>query len=161
MTSIYDMEAQLINGDTVKLDDYQGKVMLIVNTASKCGLTPQFKGLEELYQEYHERGLEIIGFPCNQFASQDPGSNEAIQEFCEMNYGVTFPMYAKVEVNGGNTHPLFKHLKKQAPGFMGSQNIKWNFTKFLVGKDGEVLKRFAPTITPAQIRSDIEKALAA
>ena len=158
-TTIYDFDAETIGGQPAPMENYQGKVLLIVNTASKCGLTPQFKGLEKLYEDLKDRGLEILGFPCNQFANQDPGSNEKIEEFCQMNYGVSFPMHAKIDVNGTKTHPLFKHLKEKAPGFMGTRQIKWNFTKFLVNDEGEVLKRFAPTDTPEQIRSAIEQVL--
>ncbi len=159
MTSIYDFNAETIGGQPAPMEQYQGKVLLIVNTASKCGLTPQFKGLEKLYEDFHDRGLVILGFPCNQFANQDPGSNDQIEEFCQLNYGVSFPMHAKIDVNGSNTHPLFKHLKAQAPGFMGTRNIKWNFTKFLVDENGNVLRRFAPTDKPEQIRSAIERIL--
>ena len=159
MSSIYDFSADTITGDSKSLSDYQGKVLLIVNTASKCGLTPQFKGLEELYQAYKDLGLEILGFPCNQFASQDPGSESEIAEFCQLNYGVSFPMFAKIEVNGDNTHPIYQYLKQQAPGLMGSKSIKWNFTKFLVSRDGKVIKRFAPTDTPEKLTEDIQKLL--
>ncbi len=128
----------------------------MVNTASQCGLTPQFEGLESLYQKYHEKGFSILGFPCNQFANQDKGTNQEIAAFCQKNYGVSFPMFEKIEVNGDNTHPLFKHLKTEATGILGSQRIKWNFTKFLVDADGRVLKRFAPTVKPAQIEKSIQ-----
>ena len=140
---------------------YQGKVLLLVNTASKCGFTPQFTGLEQLWEKYRDDGLTIIGFPCNQFASQDPGSDAEIMEFCQVNYGVTFPMMAKVDVNGGDADPLFPWLTSQAPGLLGSKRIKWNFTKFLVGRDGQVIKRFGPNEDPAVIAPDIEAALAA
>ena len=159
MTTVYDFEAQQINGKTVKLSDYQGKALLIVNTASACGFTPQFGGLEELHKEYGDKGLVVLGFPCNQFGSQDPGNNDEISSFCQMNYGVSFPMMAKIDVNGGGAHPLYQWLTKEARGILGTQMIKWNFTKFLVGKDGEVIKRYAPTDTPASLKSDIEKAL--
>ncbi|MCL2916217.1 glutathione peroxidase [Shewanella corallii] len=159
MSSVYDFSANTITGDSKSLSDYQGKVLLIVNTASKCGLTPQFKGLEELYQAYKDNGLEILGFPCNQFASQDPGSESEIAEFCQLNYGVSFPMFAKIEVNGDNTHPLYQYLKQEAPGLMGSKSIKWNFTKFLVNGEGKVLKRFAPTDAPEKLTADIQKLL--
>jgi glutathione peroxidase len=159
MSSIHPFEIETISGKSTKLKDYKGKVILIVNTASKCGLTPQFEGLEKLYGKYKDQGLEILGFPCNQFGHQDPGSNDEIQEFCQINYGVSFPMHAKIDVNGDNTHPLFQHLKSEAPGVLGSQKIKWNFTKFLVGKDGEVLERFAPATKPEKLEEAIEKAL--
>ena len=159
MTTVYDFEAQQINGKTVKLSDYQGKALLIVNTASACGFTPQFGGLEELHKEYADKGLVVLGFPCNQFGSQDPGNNNEIESFCQMNYGVSFPMMAKIDVNGGGAHPLYQWLTKEARGILGTQMIKWNFTKFLVGKDGEVIKRYAPTDTPASLKADIEKAL--
>ncbi len=159
MSSVYNFSANTITGDSKSLSDYQGKVLLIVNTASKCGLTPQFKGLEELYQAYKDNGLEILGFPCNQFASQDPGSESEIAEFCQLNYGVSFPMFAKIEVNGDSTHPLYQYLKQEAPGLMGSKSIKWNFTKFLVNGEGKVLKRFAPTDAPEKLTADIQKLL--
>lgn len=157
--SVYRFKATDIKGVDHALEEYQGKVILIVNTASKCGFTPQFAGLEELYKEYKDKGLVILGFPCNQFGHQDPGSNGEIQEFCQMNYGVSFPMFAKVDVNGDDAHPLFRHLKAEAPGILGSEGIKWNFTKFLVDKKGQVVKRYAPTDTPKQIGKDIEKLL--
>jgi glutathione peroxidase len=135
--------------------------MLIVNTASACGFTPQFAGLEALYKTYGERGLVVLGFPCNQFGGQDPASNDKIAEFCQLNYGVSFPMMAKVDVNGAAAHPLYQWLCAEAPGLLGTKAIKWNFTKFLVGKDGQVLKRYAPTDTPASLAKDIEAALAA
>lgn len=159
--SIYSFKATGINGIEKALSEYQGKVVLIVNTASKCGFTPQFEGLEKLYQQYREQGLVILGFPCNQFGKQDPGSDGEISEFCQLNYGVSFPMFAKIEVNGDNTHPLFSHLKSAAKGIAGTENIKWNFTKFLVGKDGQVIERFAPITPPEKIAADIEKALKA
>lgn len=159
MSSVYDFSANTITGDSKSLSEYQGKVMLIVNTASKCGLTPQFQGLEELYQSYKDQGLVILGFPCNQFASQDPGSESEIAEFCQLNYGVSFPMFAKIEVNGDNTHPLYQFLKQEAPGLMGSKSIKWNFTKFLVNSEGKVIKRFAPTDTPEKLTADIQQLL--
>ena len=160
MTSIYNFEVETIKGKTSKLEDYNGKVLLIVNTASKCGLTPQFEGLEKLYQQYKDKGLEILGFPCNQFGQQDPGSNDEIQQFCQMNYGVSFPMYAKIDVNGAETHPLYQSLKSAAPGLLGSEKIKWNFTKFLINRNGEVLERFAPTTSPEKLTNAIERALA-
>ncbi|MDD5478878.1 glutathione peroxidase [Rhodoferax sp.] len=161
MTTVYDFEALGIDGQTVALKAYTGQVMLIVNTASACGFTPQFAGLEQLHQAYVAQGLVVLGFPCNQFGAQDPGSNSTIAEFCQLNYGVTFPMMAKVNVNGSDAHPLYAWLCEQAPGLLGSKAIKWNFTKFLVGKDGQVLKRYAPTDTPESLRQDIAAALAA
>jgi glutathione peroxidase len=160
MSNIYDFEAETISGKASKLEEYKGKVLLVVNTASKCGLTPQFKGLEELHNTYKDKGLQIIGFPCNQFGQQDPGSNDEIQEFCQMNYGVSFPMFAKIDVNGDDTHPLYQHLKSEAPGLLGSEKIKWNFTKFLVNKKGDVIKRFAPATKPEKLESAIKAALA-
>ena len=158
--SLYDFEAQSIDGQTLPLSRHRGQVMLIVNTASACGFTPQFAGLEQLHQQYGPQGLVVMGFPCNQFGAQDPGSNEAIGAFCQKNYGVSFQMMAKVEVNGAHAHPLYQWLKHEAPGLLGSEGIKWNFTKFLVGRDGRVLKRYAPQDTPAKIAKDIEAALA-
>ncbi|WP_250658041.1 glutathione peroxidase [Alkalimarinus coralli] len=157
--SIYDIPLKKINGEEVNLEQYKGKVLLIVNTASKCGFTPQFEGLEKLYNEYVDRGLVILGFPSNQFLHQDPGSNEEISEFCSLNYGVTFPMFAKIDVNGDATHPLYENLKKSAKGVMGSEKIKWNFTKFLVDKNGNVVKRFPPTTEPSKLVPTIEKLL--
>ncbi|WP_037283487.1 glutathione peroxidase [Saccharibacillus sacchari] len=157
--SVYEYEARTSTGNEVKLSDYQGKVVLIVNTASKCGFTPQFQGLQELYDKYHDRGLEILGFPSNQFKEQDPGSNEEILEFCQLNYGVKFPMFEKVDVKGENAHPLFRYLSDEAPGLMGSKSVKWNFTKFLIDKDGKPVKRFAPQTSPDQLEKDIEKLL--
>lgn len=159
MTSIYDFSADLLNGKEQPLADYEGKVILIVNTASKCGFTPQFEGLEKLYGDLKDKGLVIAGFPCNQFGAQDPGSDEQIGEFCQINYGVSFPMFSKIDVNGPKADPLYKYLKAEKPGLMGSQRIKWNFTKFLVNRDGKVVKRFAPTDTPSAIRKSIEALL--
>ncbi len=159
--SVYDFEAVAIDGRPAPLAAHRGKVLLIVNTASACGFTPQFAGLEKLWQGYRERGLVIVGFPSNEFGGQDPGSNDEIASFCQLNYGVSFPMMAKVKVNGGEAHPLWKWLTSEAKGLLGTQAVKWNFTKFLVGKDGQVLKRYAPTDTPESIAKDIEKALAA
>ena len=161
MASIYDFEAQQIGGQTVPLSQFRGKPLLIVNTASACGFTPQFAGLEELHRRYGERGLVVLGFPCNQFGAQDPGSNEEIASFCQVNYGVSFPMMAKVDVNGAGAHPLYRWLTAEAPGLLGSRGIKWNFTKFLVGKDGRVIKRYAPQDAPEKLAKDIEAALAA
>jgi glutathione peroxidase len=160
-TSIYDFEAQSIDGKPAQLASQRGKVMLIVNTASACGFTPQFEGLEKLWADYRDQGLVIIGFPSNEFGGQDPGSNDQIASFCQLNYGVSFPMMAKVKVNGAEAHPLWQWLKAQKPGLLGTEGIKWNFTKFLVGRDGTVLKRYAPNDTPKSIRDDIEKALKA
>ena len=158
MTAVYDFSCNTISGSKKKLSDYKGRVLLVVNTASKCGFTPQFAGLEDLYAKYKDRGLEILGFPCNQFGKQDPGSNDEIQEFCQLNYGVSFPMFAKIEVNGSGADPLFKHLKREAPGVLGGR-IKWNFTKFLIDTEGEVVKRFAPTVKPQDIEGDIQDLL--
>jgi len=155
-----DTQVHTIGGEPTDLTAHEGKVLLIVNTASKCGLTPQFKGLEALHQELSDQGLAILGFPCNQFGKQDPGSNDEILEFCQINYGVTFPMHAKIDVNGSNTHPLFQQLKDAAPGLLGSKAIKWNFTKFLIGRDGEIIKRFSPKTAPAEIKQAITEALA-
>jgi len=160
MSSIYDFKVNKISGEEVGLDTYKGKVLLLVNTASKCGFTPQFEGLEALYKDYHDEGLEILGFPCNQFLKQDPGSNSEIGEFCSLNYGVTFPMFSKIEVNGDNTHPLYKFLKSEAKGVLGTEKVKWNFTKFLVNKEGAVLKRYAPNVEPKDITADIKACLA-
>ena len=160
MSNIYQFEAELLEGDVKALADYKGKVMLIVNTASKCGFTPQFAGLEKLYEKYKPQGLEILGFPCNQFGGQDPGTNKEIGAFCQRNYGVNFPMFAKVDVKGPEAHAIFRFLTREAKGILGSQNIKWNFTKFLVGRNGEVLGRYASTTKPEALEADIEKALA-
>lgn len=160
MPTIDDFEALNINGELVHLSQFKGQALLIVNTASACGFTPQLAGLEALRQTYGARGLVVMGFPCNQFGGQDAGSNDVIAEFCQLNYGVSFLMMAKVEVNGANAHPLYQWLCAEAPGLLGSKSIKWNFTKFLVGKDGQVLKRYAPTDTPASLAKDIETALA-
>lgn len=159
MSSVYEYSAQSITGDKIALNQYKDQVLLVVNTASKCGFTPQYKGLETLYQDFKAQGFSILGFPCNQFASQESGSEDEISQFCELNFGVTFPLFAKIDVNGVDAHPLFNHLKTSAKGLMGSESIKWNFTKFLVNKDGEVIKRYAPTTKPEAIRSDIEKLL--
>jgi len=161
MTGLKDFTAQRIDGTPLSFADLQGQVLLIVNTASACGFTPQFEGLEKLHQTYGTRGLTVIGFPCNQFGAQDPGTNEEIGAFCQRNYGVSFTMMEKVDVNGDHAHALFKWLKAEAPGVLGSEAIKWNFTKFLVGKDGRVLKRYASMDAPAKLESDIEAALAA
>ncbi|MCE3199247.1 glutathione peroxidase [Paenibacillus sonchi] len=157
--SIYDYKANTLRGQEESLSKYKGKVLLVVNTASKCGFTPQYKGLQEVYDKFKDRGFEVLGFPSNQFAGQEPGESEDIAEFCEINYGVTFPMYEKIEVKGDGAHPLFKYLSKEAPGVLGSKSVKWNFTKFLVDQEGRVLKRFAPQTTPDQIEADIAKLL--
>lgn len=154
----YDFKARKMNGQEVRMDNYQGKVVLVVNTASKCGFTPQFKGLEELYNEYKEKGFEILGFPCNQFKNQDPGSNKEINNFCQLNYGVTFTMFEKIDVKGPNAHPIFKYLKEQTKGLLNDE-IKWNFTKFLIDSNGNVVKRYAPTTSPSKIKKDIENLL--
>jgi glutathione peroxidase len=160
MTTVHDFSAETLAGKPASLSDYKGKVLLIVNTASRCGLTPQYEGLEALYEKYKDKGLAVLGFPCNQFGAQEPGSHEEIATFCQANYGVTFPMFAKIDVNGPDTHPLFTFLKAEAPGLLGSKAIKWNFTKFLVKRDGTVAERFAPTTSPDAIEKDVEKALA-
>ncbi len=157
--SIYDFTVDDIGGKPVKLDRYRGKAMLIVNTASKCGFTPQYKGLDALYRKYHDQGLEVLGFPCNQFGGQEPGTEDEIAQFCEVNYGVTFPLFAKIDVNGKDAAPLYKYLKAEKPGLLGSEAIKWNFTKFLIGRDGKVLKRYAPNDTPESMAADIEEIL--
>jgi glutathione peroxidase len=159
--NVFDFQAVALDGKQVDLAQYRGKVLLIVNTASKCGFTPQYQGLEAVYRELHGRGpgFEVLGFPCNQFGAQEPGTEEEIGAFCEKNYGVSFPMFAKVDVNGDDAHPLWKHLKGEAPGVLGTEAIKWNFTKFLIGRDGKVAHRYAPTTKPEEIAGDIEKLL--
>ncbi len=154
----YDFSANKMNGQEMKMEEFKGKVVLVVNTASKCGLTPQFKELEELYKEYKDRGFEILGFPCNQFAKQDPGTNKEISEFCLINYGVSFTMFEKIDVNGENAHPLYKYLKSEAKGILNKE-IKWNFAKFLIDSEGNVVKRYAPITTPLKLKGDIEKLL--
>jgi glutathione peroxidase len=158
MTALHDFSATTLSGDERDLSEYAGKVVVVVNTASRCGLTPQYDGLQALYDTYADRGLVILGFPCNQFARQEPGSADEVATFCEQSYGVTFPMFAKVDVNGNNAHPLFKWLRAEKGGLLGS-SIKWNFTKFLVGRDGSVIERYAPTSSPASLAQDIEAAL--
>ncbi len=160
MTAIHDFEARDISGAPVPLASFRGKVLLIVNTASACGFTPQFGGLESLHREYGPRGLVVLGFPCNQFGSQDAGSNDEIGAFCQKNYGVSFPMMAKIDVKGAEAHPLYRWLTREKRGLLGTAAIKWNFTKFLVGKDGEAIRRYAPTDAPASLAKDIEAALA-
>ena len=157
--NVFDFSANSLDGQPVSLDRFRGQVLLVVNTASACGFTPQYKGLEELHRQFGERGLAVLGFPCNQFGKQEPGTESEIGAFCEKNYGVTFPMFAKVDVNGDEAHPLFTYLKQEKPGVLGTEGIKWNFTKFLVGRDGEVVKRYAPQTAPADISDDIEKLL--
>ena len=159
--SIYDFEALSIDGKPAHLSTQRGKVMLIVNTASACGFTPQFGGLEKLWEQYRDKGLVVLGFPSNQFGAQDPGSNDEIASFCQVNYGVSFPMMGKVDVNGDKAPPLWQWLKAEAPGLLGTKTIKWNFTKFLIGRDGKVLKRYAPNDSPESLKGDIEAALAA
>ncbi|KXU93454.1 glutathione peroxidase [Caballeronia megalochromosomata] len=156
---IYRFSAEALDGATVSLDTYRDKVLLIVNTASECGFTPQYKGLQEVYEQFAGRGFEVLGFPCNQFGKQEPGDAGEIGAFCEKNYGVTFPMFAKIEVNGSNAHPLYKYLKDKEPGLLGIEAIKWNFTKFLVDRNGKVIKRYAPQTKPESITGDIEKLL--
>ena len=160
MTTVYDFSARSIDGSTLPLASFRDRVLLVVNTASACGFTPQFAGLEELHKAYGAKGLAVIGFPCNQFGAQDPGSNDEIAQFCQLNYGVSFPMMAKVDVNGPAADPLFQWLRTEAPGLLGSKSIKWNFTKFLVGGDGQVIRRYAPLEKPAALKADIEAALA-
>jgi len=159
MPSIYDFSVEDIKGKPQQLDRYKDKVVLIVNVASKCGFTPQYKGLEALYEKMHARGLEVLGFPCNQFGAQEPGSEGEIAQFCELNYGVKFPLFAKVDVNGDHAAPLYQYLKKAKPGLLGSEAIKWNFTKFLVDRKGNVVERYAPNVEPQAIAGDIEKLL--
>ena len=160
-TTIHDFSALQMNGKPLALKKFKGKVLLLVNTASACGFTPQFAGLEQLHQRYAADGLVVLGFPCNQFGAQDPGSNDEIASFCQLNYGVSFPMMAKIDVNGAQAAPLYQWLSQEAPGLLGSKAIKWNFTKFLVGRDGQVIRRYAPMDTPAKLSADIEAALAA
>lgn len=157
--NIYIFNAKTLQGKEVSMKDFEGKTVLVVNTASKCGLTPQYEGLEELYKKYKDDGLVILGFPCNQFGKQEPGDEKSISEGCLLNYGVSFPMFSKVEVNGAGAHPMYKFLKKRLPGIFGTQSVKWNFTKFLIDKNGEPLKRFAPTTNPKDLEKDIEKLL--
>ena len=159
MAGVYDFAVKDIHGKEQKLDQYKDKVMLIVNVASKCGFTPQYKGLESLYEKMHSRGLEVLGFPCNQFGAQEPGTEKEIESFCDLNYGVKFPLFAKIDVNGDGAAPLYKYLKKEKPGLLGSEPIKWNFTKFLVDRKGRVIERYAPKVEPQAIAPDIEKLL--
>jgi glutathione peroxidase len=158
--NVFDFQATALDGNPVDLGQYRGKVLLIVNTASRCGFTPQYQGLELLYRRYQDQGVEVLGFPCNQFGSQEPGTDAEIGHFCEKNYGVSFPMFAKVDVNGDQAHPLFRHLKSEAPGVLGTEGIKWNFTKFLIGRDGKVVHRYAPQTKPEDIAEDVDRLLA-
>ncbi len=158
---LYDLSARRNSGETQPFNDYRGQVLLIVNTASRCGFTPQYKGLQALQERFGPRGFNVLAFPCDQFGHQEPGTDADIRGFCDSSYHITFPLFAKIEVNGSGAHPLYQWLKDQAPGLLGSKAIKWNFTKFLVGRDGQVLKRYAPTDTPASLEKDIAKALAA
>ncbi|MGD6815844.1 glutathione peroxidase [Metabacillus sp. 84] len=158
--NVYHFQAETISGKEQQLSDYEGKVLLIVNTASKCGFTPQFEGLQNLYSSFSEAGLEVLGFPCNQFMNQDPGSGQEIESFCKLNYGVTFPMFAKVDVNGKNAHPLFTYLTGELPGMLGSEGVKWNFTKFLVDRSGKPVKRYSPNTNPKDIEGRIKELLA-
>ncbi len=157
--SIYDFDVLNVRKEKTTLNPYRGKVMLIVNTASRCGFTPQFSGLEKLYQAHRSKGFVVLGFPCNQFASQEPLNEAQIETFCRVDYGVTFPMFAKIEVNGANAHPLYRYLKQHAPGVLGSEAIKWNFTKFLVDRNGKIVRRYAPSTTPEAIEADIKALL--
>ena len=159
MTSVYEFSAKTIDGDEQKLSAYKGKTLLVVNVASKCGFTPQYTGLEALYEKFKDKGLVVLGFPCDQFGHQEPGDENEIKNFCSLNYDVKFPLFAKIEVNGANTHPLYKYLKSQAKGLLGSESIKWNFTKFLIDKDGKVMTRYAPVDTPEKIEKDVAAAL--
>ena len=157
--ALYEHAITLNNGEQTTLEQYKGKVLLIVNTASKCGFTPQYEGLESLYKRYNDKGFEILGFPCDQFGHQEPGSDEDIAQFCSLNFGVSFPLFKKTNVNGPDTNPLFEELKNEVPGLLGTKRIKWNFTKFLVNAQGKVLKRYAPTVKPEAIEKDIAKLL--
>lgn len=159
MTTAYDFACRSLTGQDVDLEQYRGGVTLIVNTASKCGFTPQYQGLETLYEKYKDRGVNVLGFPCNQFGRQEPGDASAITEFCEINYGVSFPMFEKIEVNGSNAAPLYQFLKNAAPGVLGTRNVKWNFTKFLVDQEGNVVKRYAPSVKPEDLYDDIDTLL--
>jgi glutathione peroxidase len=158
-TNIYQFTAKSNAGESVELASYKGKVMLIVNTASDCGFTPQYQGLQTLYQEYQAQGFEVLAFPCNQFKQQESGNDEDIKQFCDLRFNIKFPLFSKIDVNGDNAHPLFTYLKEQAPGLLGSTGVKWNFTKFLTNREGEVIKRYAPSTKPEAIKADIEKLL--
>jgi len=159
MKHFYDFNAKSITGEEISMSAYKGKVILVVNVASKCGFTPQYEGLEKLYQDYQNQGFEILGFPCNQFKNQEPGTSKEIQNFCKVNFGVTFPLFEKIDVNGEDTHPLYVYLKNQAPGFLGTESIKWNFTKFLIDKQGKVITRYGSSTRPKEIAKDIEELL--
>ena len=159
MSELYNISVKDIDMNSVDLSDYEGKTLLIVNVASKCGFTPQYKDLQNLYEKYQDQGLEVLGFPCNQFGAQEPGSNEEVKSFCDLNYNVSFRMFDKIDVNGSNASPLFKYLKQESPGIMGTEAVKWNFTKFLVNSDGQVVKRFAPKDGESEIESELQKIL--
>jgi len=157
--TVYDFKARTIDGEEVSLSHYRGKVLLIVNVASRCGFTPQYRGLEELYERFGKSGFEVLGFPCNQFGKQEPGTDSDIRGFCDLQYGVRFPLFSKIDVNGTGTHPLYEFLKKSKPGFLGTKRIKWNFTKFLIDRNGKPLKRYSPQTTPDKIEKDLQTAL--
>ena len=157
--TVYDFKARTIDGEEVSLSHYRGKVLLIVNVASRCGFTPQYRGLEELYERFGKSGFEVLGFPCNQFGKQEPGTDSDIRGFCDLQYGVRFPLFSKIDVNGSGTHPLYEFLKKSKPGFLGTKRIKWNFTKFLIDRNGKPLKRYSPQTTPDKIEKDLQAAL--
>ena len=157
--TVYDFKARTIDGQDVSLGEYRGKVLLIVNVASRCGFTPQYRGLEELYERFRDRGFEVLGFPCNQFRNQEPGSEAEIKDFCDRQFGVRFPLFAKIEVNGSGAHPLYEYLKKSKPGFLGTRRIKWNFTKFLIDRQGSPVRRYSPQTSPGAIEKDIQAAL--
>jgi glutathione peroxidase len=159
MSTVYDFSANSLDGKPVQLRDFAGKVLLVVNTASKCGFTPQYEGLETLYKQYRDKGLAVLGFPCNQFGAQEPGSADEIGSFCQKNYGVSFPMFEKIDVNGDAAHPLYRWLKSSAKGVLGSEAIKWNFTKFLIDRHGQVVERFAPTTKPEDLKANVEALL--
>lgn len=160
MSQFYQFSAEDFKGENIEMSAYKGKVLLVVNTASACGFTPQYEGLQNIYKAYQDQGFEILAFPCNQFGQQEKGSNDEIKSFCDLNFNISFPLFAKIDVNGDQTHPLFNHLKQEAPGILGTKKIKWNFTKFLIGKDGQVIKRYAPTTKPQAIEADIKAQLA-
>ncbi|GLX87018.1 glutathione peroxidase [Thalassotalea loyana] len=160
MSNFYQFEATDFKGDNISMSSYEGKVVLVVNTASACGFTPQYEGLQKLYGQYQEQGLEVLAFPCNQFGKQEKGSDDEIKSFCDLNFNISFPLFSKIEVNGDNAHPIYQHLKQEAPGILGTKKIKWNFTKFLIGKNGQVIKRYAPTTKPQDIEADIKAELA-
>jgi len=161
MTTLYDFTARALDGQERPLSEFAGQVVLVVNVASRCGFTPQYSGLEALYRSFHDQGFAVLGFPCNQFGHQEPGDEAQIRDFCDTQYGISFPIYAKIDVNGADAHPLYRWLKEQKPGLLGTEAIKWNFTKFLVGRDGQVVRRYAPTDTPNSLKADVTQALAA